>query len=172
MNALDPIQLEFGFSEGLRLLVSRGAAPNFDVLIVEIGSITEERRLRARIAELVETLPLPTEFPPPQIQNARRIDLPIEIRSLAETRNDRLIEHLERINGGTCAVYLWEDGDFWATCAVERHGRLGWFLDQVRGPQNAWIDPPQLTRIRSAFCQAGLPPSGTVITIRAMSHSI
>ena len=47
----------------------------------------------------------------------RRIDRPTEIRSLAETRNDRLIEQLERINGGTCAVYLWEDGDFWATCA-------------------------------------------------------
>jgi len=171
MNALDPIQLEFGFSEGLRLLVSRGA-PNFDVLIFEIGSITEERRLRSRIAELVETLPLPTEFPPPQIQNASRIDLPTEIRSLAETRNDRLIEHLKRINDGTCAIYVWEDGDFWATCAVARHGRLGWFLDQVRGPQNAWIDPPQLTRIRSAFSQAGFPPSETVITIRAMSQSV
>jgi hypothetical protein len=69
INALEPIELEFGFSEGLRLLVLRGAAPNFEALISEIGSITEERRLRSRIAELVETLPLPTEFPPPRIQN-------------------------------------------------------------------------------------------------------
>jgi hypothetical protein len=172
INALEPIELEFGFSEGLRLLVSRGAAPNFEALISEIGSITEDRRLRSRVAELIEALPLPTEFPPTQIQNARRIDLPAEIRSLAETRNDRLLEYLERINDGTCAVYLWEDGDFWATCAVERHGRLGWFLDQLRGPQNAGINSQQLTQIRSAFNETGFPPIATVVAIRAMCQSV
>jgi hypothetical protein len=168
MNALEPITLEFGFSEGLRLLVSRGAAPNFDVLISEIGSIIEERTLCSRIAELIEALPLPTDLPPSQIQNARRIDLPAEIRALAETRNNRLVEHLERINDGTSAIYLWEDGDFWATCVLERHGRLGWFLDQVRGPQNAEIDLQHCAQLRSAFSQAGFPPSATVVAIRAM----
>jgi hypothetical protein len=49
MNALEPISFEFGLSDGLRLLVSRGAAPNFDALTSELGAITDEIRLRSRL---------------------------------------------------------------------------------------------------------------------------
>jgi hypothetical protein len=42
INALDPIELEYGFSDGLRLLVARGAAPSFEALVSELAEISEE----------------------------------------------------------------------------------------------------------------------------------
>jgi hypothetical protein len=171
INALDPIVVfEYGFSDGLRLLVSRGAAPNLEALISELGSIAEEKRLILRVAELVEALPLPTAFPPPQIERASRIDLPAEVRPLIEMRDDRVDDYLGRIDAGTCAVYRWEDGDLSATCSVERYGRLGWFLNHISSPRNAEIAPQQRSQIRSAFSRTGFPPTETVSAIIVMSR--
>lgn len=170
VNALDPVELEYGFSDGLHFLVSRGAAHSFEALVSELAAISEEERLVSRIGELVETLPLPTEFPPPQIQKARRIDWPTEIRSLSDTWNNGLADHVEEINAGTCALYLWEDGDLSASCSVTRCGRLGWFLNHVSGPQNSRINPQQHTRIRAAFDQVGFPPLHVVAAILTMSR--
>jgi hypothetical protein len=137
---------------------------------IELATISEEERLVSRIGELVETLPSPTEFPPPQIQNASRIDWPTEIRSLAITWNDALADYSAEINAGTCALYLWKDGDFSALCSVTRCERLGWFLNHVSGPQNAKIDPRQRAQIRSAFSQAGFPPFQTIAAVIVMSR--
>jgi hypothetical protein len=170
INALDPVELEYGFADGLRFLVSRGVAPCFDALVSELASISEEERLCSRIAELVETLPLPTEFPPPQVQKARRVDSPPEIRSLSKTWGIGLADHIQEINAGTCALYLWEDGDFSASCSVTRCERLGWFLNEIRGPRNSEIDGRQRGQIRSAFDQGGFPSTHAVAAILTMSR--
>lgn len=170
INALDPVELEHGFADGLRFLVSRGAAPSFEALVSELAAISEEDRLVSRISELVETLPLPTEIPPPHIQKARRLDAPAEIRSLSETWNNGAAGYIGEINAGTCALYLWEDGDFSASCLVTRYERLGWFLNELRGPGDSEIDGRQRAQICSAFDQAGLPSSHTVAAIAAMSR--
>jgi hypothetical protein len=170
INALDPVELEYGFADGLRFLVSRGAAPSFEALVSELASISEEERLCSRIAELVETLPLPTEFPAPQIQKARRVDTPTEIRSLSKTWGIDRADHIQGINAGTCALYLWEDDDFKASCAVTRCERLGWFLNEIRGPGNSAIDDRQRAQVRSAFDQAGFPSTHTIAAILAMSR--
>jgi hypothetical protein len=170
VNALDPVELEYGFSDGLRFLVSRGAAPSFEVLVSELAAISDEDRLVSWIGELIERLPLPAEIPPPQIQKARRIDWPTEIRSLSETWNNGLADYIGEINAGTCAFYLWEDGDFSTSCLVTRCDRLGWFLNEIRGPDDSGIDPRQRAQIRSAFDQAGFPSSHTVAAILAMSR--
>jgi len=170
VDVLDPIELDCGFSNGLHFLVSRGAAPSFEALVSELAAISDEKRLVSRIGELIETLPLPTEFPPPQIQKARRIDSPTEIRSLSENWNNGLAGYIAEINAGTCALYLWEDGDFSASCSVTRCARLGWFLNEIRRPDDSGIDPRQRAQIRSAFDQAGLPSSHTVAAIAAMSR--
>jgi hypothetical protein len=170
VNALDPVELEYGFSDGLRFLVSRGAAPSLEVLVSELGAISDQDRLVSRIGELVGTLPLPTQFPPPQIQKARRMDWPAEIRSLSKTWTNALADHVGEINAGTCALYLWEDGDFLASCSVTRCDRLGWFLNEMLRPDDSWIAPRQRAQIRSAFDQAGFPSSHTVAAILAMSR--
>lgn len=59
--------------------------------------------------------------------------------------------YLEPVNDGRCAIYLWHDTQASAACAVKRHGRLGWFLSDIRGPMNRDIDAELLARIRSAF---------------------
>jgi hypothetical protein len=170
VNALDPVELEYGFADGLHFLVSRGVAPSFQALVSELAAISEEELLISRIGELVERLPLPTEFPPPQIQKARRMDWPTEIRSLSESWNNGLVDYIAEINAGTCALYLWEDGDFSASCSIKRCERLGWFLNHVSGPQNSGINPQPHARIRAAFDQAGFPPLHAVAAILTMSR--
>jgi hypothetical protein len=170
VNALDPVEQEYGFADGLHFLVLRGVAPSFQVLVSELAAISEDELLISRIGELVERLPLPTEFPPPQIQKARRMDWPAEIRSLSENWNNGLADYIGEINAGTCALYLWEGGDFSASCSIKRCGRLGWFLNQISGPQNSQINPHQHGRIRAAFDQAGFPPLQAVAAILTMSR--
>jgi hypothetical protein len=170
VNTLDPIELEYGFSDGLRLLVSRGAAPSFEALVSELASVSEEERLCSRIAELIEALPLPTAFPPPQIQNARRIDRAAEIRSLEEAWNTCLGHSDQATNNGTCALYLWEDSNISATCLVTREGRLGWFLNHIRFRAPTTSDMEHRATLRSAFDQAGFPPIQSVAAIVTMSR--
>jgi hypothetical protein len=170
INLLDPVKLKYGFSDGLRFLVSRGVAPSFEALVSELAAISDEDRLVSRIGKLVETLPLPTEFPPPQVLKARRIDRLTEIRSLEETWNNGLADYVGEINAGTCALYLWEDGDFSASCSVIRCERLGWFLNEVRRPGNTGIDPWQRAQISSTFDQAGFPSSHAVAAILAIGR--
>jgi hypothetical protein len=54
-------------------------------------------------------------------------------------------------------VYLWDDADSSAACLARRHGRLGWFLDEVEGPRNADLHPDQVEVIASAFARVGIP---------------
>jgi hypothetical protein len=107
-------------------------------------------------------------FPPSQVAKARRIDQPSEIRSLAKDWENCLKRYLPQIHAGTCAVYIWEDGHSAAGCSVRRYGRLGWFLAEVSGPQNANVDPQQVEQIRSAFSEVDIPPFETIAAISSM----
>jgi hypothetical protein len=69
------------------------------------------------------------------------------------------------IDAGSCAVYLWEDAKRPAACLLNRHGRLGWLLDEVKGPRNSEIEPQQLALIRTAFADVGVPSSKVVRAI-------
>jgi hypothetical protein len=55
------------FSDGLRFLVSRGAAPSFDALVSELASISQVHQIHSKIRRLVDSWPLPTKFPPAQV---------------------------------------------------------------------------------------------------------
>jgi hypothetical protein len=99
---------------------------------------------------------------------ARRIDQPTEIRSVAKVWENCLKRLLPKIDAGTWAVYIWEDSNSPAACLVRRHGRLGWSLDEINGPQNASIDPQQVEQIRSAFSEVDIPPFETIAAISGM----
>jgi hypothetical protein len=158
------------FSEGLRFLVSRGAASHFDSLVSELASVSKVEQIYSKIRGLVEALPLPTAFPPSQVAKARRIDQSVAVRSLANAWGNCLKDYLHKIHSGTCAVYVWEDSNSTAACLVKRHGRLGWFLNDVSGPQNASVDPQQVEQIRSAFSEVDIPPFETIAAISSMIH--
>jgi hypothetical protein len=156
------------FSNGLRFLVSRGAAPSFEVLVSELASISKVDQIYSKIRLLVDSLPLPTDFPPSQVAKARRIDRPAEVRSLANSWNNCLKQFLPKINAGAWAIYIWQDGTSPVACLVMRHGRLGWSLDEVNGPQNAGVDPKLVEQIHSAFSEVDIPPFDTIAAIHSM----
>jgi hypothetical protein len=167
-SMLDAIDFRGSFSDGLRLLISRGGAGSFEALVSEFASFSDVSQICSTLARLIENLPLATAFPPEQIEKARRIDQSIEIRSLAKTWKNCLEEYLPKIHACSCAVYLWEDGDSTVACLVERHGRLGWFLYQISGPQNARVAPQQFEKIRLAFSEVDIPPFEIIGAISQM----
>lgn len=58
-----------------------------------------------------------------------------------------------------------DNGETWRNCLARRHGRLGWFLDEVKGPRNIEIEPGQLEVITAAFAHVGVPSSQVVRAI-------
>lgn len=70
-----------------------------------------------------------------------------------------------------CAVYLLEHSDAPAACSVRKYGRLGWFLEQVKGPRNVDIEPKRLADIRSAFSEVGIPPFSVISTIHMIVNA-
>jgi hypothetical protein len=169
--------VEFGFrpqgwADGLRLLAGRGAA-GYEALVDDLAAIRQPAQFVARIHDLVEQLPLPEPSPPPLVGNARRLDAAREIRQLAKHwKNCVADRYLEGVNNGRSAVYVWPHLQTPAVCVVNRHGRLGWALDDARGPENAELPPDRMQAISSAFAAAGIPCSITIEPLEYMAHPV
>lgn len=127
------------------------------------------RSLFVKLNHLIENLPLPITLPPARVGKASRLDQAVAIRSLAKNWHNCLARYVEGIDAGTCAVYFWKDSSAPAVCLVRRHGRLGWFLDQVKGPQNVDIEPKHHAEIQSAFSEVGIPSNRVVVPIIQMT---
>jgi hypothetical protein len=113
----------------------------------------------------VGRLPLPETMPPATVGNARRLDRVDTVCSLGRAWRNCLATYGGTIDAGTCAVYLWEDAKQSAACRINRHGRLGWFLDEVKGPRNSGVEPQQFALIGTAFADVGVPSSQVVRAI-------
>jgi hypothetical protein len=79
--------------------------------------------------------------------------------------------HGSAIDAGSCAVYLWEDSERPAACLINRHGRLGWLLDEVKGPRNSEVEPEQFALIGTAFADVGVPSSQVVRAIENIIYA-
>jgi hypothetical protein len=104
-------------------------------------------------------------MPPATVGNARRLDRVDAVCSLGRSWRNCLASYGSAIDAGHCAVYLWEDAARPAACLARRHGRLGWFLDEVKGPRNVEIEPDQLEAIAAAFAHVGVPSSQVACAI-------
>jgi hypothetical protein len=153
------------FVDGLRVLASRTGLP-FEPLAHQIGALDQPDQVVAKIRQVVDSLPLPATLPPGEIGEFRRLDTPAEIRELAKTWQNCLADYVFNVNHGTSAIYLSEQLE--AVCFLVRHGRMGWFLLQTKGPRNVDIDPNQLAQIHDAFADAGIPPSSTIAAIKSI----
>lgn len=153
------------FVDGLRILAMR-AGLSFDLLAKEIGALDQPDQIAANIRQVVDSLPLSTTLPPPQIGGFRRLDTVAEIRDLAKKWQNCLAGYLYNVNDGSAAIYLAEPLE--AVCAVGRQGRIGWVLLQAKGPRNIDIDPDQLAEIYATFSNAGIPPSSMIEAIKAI----
>ena len=110
------------------------------------------------ISSLVRQLPLPQFIPPATIGRARRLDDLDEICQVAKRWKNCLADcYLDAVNDGRSAVYLWPDVAAPAACVVTRHGRLGWGLQDAKGPENADLPSARMEEICSTFAAAGIP---------------
>ena len=125
-------------------------------------------QLAAVVQFWVDSLPLPQMMPPATVGLARRLDRVDELASLASRWRNCLGDYRTAIDAGSCAVYLWQDAEKPAACLVWRHGRLGWFLDEVKGPRNANIEPEQRAIIDTAFADVGILRSRVALAIDNM----
>jgi hypothetical protein len=153
------------FVDGLRVLASRTGLP-FEPLAKEIGALDQPDQVAATIRQVVDSLPLPATLPPAEIEGFRRLDTVAEIRDLAKNWRNCLAGYLFSVNDGTSAIYLSDHLE--AVCSVGRHGRMGWFLVQTKGPRNADIDPNQLAQIHAAFADAGIPEAAIIDPIKSI----
>jgi len=158
-------------SDGLRFLVMRGVASSYDALVDELKSFQQLQQLSAHVRRLVDALPLPNDLPPPVIGPARRLDSPDEIRDLTRQWRNCLAEiYLPQVDAGQCVIYLWEAPQAPAACAVERHGRLGWFLAEVNGPRNVGVKPELFLRITQTFAEAGILQQAAALAIQGLAE--
>jgi hypothetical protein len=153
------------FADGLRVLASRTGLP-FDTLANQIGALDQPDQVAAKIRQVVDSLPLPDTLPPVEIEGFRRLDTVAEIRDLAKNWHNCLAGDIFSVNDGTTAIYLSDQLE--AVCSLGRHGRIGWFLLQTKGPRNAAIDPDQLAQIHDAFADAGIPHSSMIEAIKSI----
>jgi hypothetical protein len=151
------------FVDGLRFLASRASLP-FVQVATEIGCLDQPEQIAAKLRQLTERLPLPSQSLPLKIGNFRRLDTIAEIRGLAKNWRNCLAECLYTINDGTAAVFQSEDWQ--AVCYISRQGRMGWFVAQVRGPKNVAIEPNQLAQIYAAFAAASISDVSIIEAIK------
>jgi hypothetical protein len=110
-------------------------------------------------------------MPPATVGGARRIDDIAEIRRLAKRWKNCLADrHLDAVNDGRSAVYLWPDAKAPSVCVVTRHGRLGWALEAAKGPENAELPPARLEEICRAFAAAGIPKESAIEGLEQAVH--
>ena len=153
-----------GLVDGLRFLAARGAAPTFEALVADLAAIRQPAQFIARIGKLVQELPLPESIPPARVGEARRLDGVAEICRLAKRWKNCLAGgYLDAVNDGRAAVYFWPHVGAPAACLVTRHGRLGWALEDAKGPENVDLPADRWDEIYRAFAAAGIP------TIRSRS---
>ncbi|MHC2519013.1 hypothetical protein [Bradyrhizobium diazoefficiens] len=153
------------FSEGLRCISLRSGRISFDELVSELARAREPSQFLAKLKAIVEGLPLPDVLPPARVQHATRIDSSHQLRKLGKQWGNCLGNYVWNVEHGQCAIYLWRDARVQAACSVTRCGRLGWFLDEVRGPENADIESPDVDNIQNAFREAGIPPEAAIGSI-------
>ncbi len=156
------------FTDSLALLVSRGVAPNLDTLIADLAAATQPGQFVAKLRGMVDALPLPAALPPPTIGKARRLDWTTDVRRLAKAWRNCLAMYADGIDDGQCAIYLRDDERMPAVCLVERVGRFGWVLDEVKGPRNANFTSETLGVIRQAFAAVGVPEASIVHPLRTL----
>jgi hypothetical protein len=159
-----------GLSQSLQFLVCRGSNGSFDDLVGSLATVTTRPQLTALVREWIGSLPLPETMPPRSIGNAQRLDSGKELCSLAKTWHNCLDSYIYSMDAGHCAVYLWEDADNPAACLVRRRDRLGWFLDEVKGPNNIDLDPDHVEVIEAVFDKANIPRTSIVSAIEAILY--
>jgi hypothetical protein len=150
------------FPDALKSIASRSGKFSFDELVAYLASTKQPVQFVAKLTSIVESLPIPEGLPPSNVLHAKRIDSAKELRSLGRKWKNCLGSYVWSVEQGQSAIYLWQCAEIEAICSVTRKGRLGWFLEDIKGPSNARVWAPHRGTILNAFANAGLPPETSV----------
>lgn len=153
------------FSRGLRCIAMRSGKLSFDQLVSELARARQPNQLLAKLKSIIESLPLPDALPPARVGHAERIDSGRQLRALGKKWGNCLESYVWNVEHGQCAIYLWRDAGLQAACSVTRSGRLGWFLDEVKGPENTDLEPQDHDKILSAFEAVQIPSAAVISSI-------
>jgi hypothetical protein len=153
------------FSKGLRCISMRSGKLSFDQLVSDLARAHQPAQLLAKLKSIVENLPLPDVLPPARVHHAERIDSGCQLRALGKKWGNCLESYVWNVEHGQCAIYLWRDPALQAACSVTRSGRLGWFLDEVKGPENTDLEPQDHDKVLSAFEAVQIPPESVISSI-------
>ncbi|WP_024510053.1 hypothetical protein [Bradyrhizobium sp. ARR65] len=153
------------FSKGLRCLSMRSGKLSFDQLVSELARARQPNQLLAKLKSIVESLPLPDALPPARVHYAERIDSGRQLRALGKKWGNCLESYVWNVEHGQCAIYIWREAGLQAACSVTRSGRLGWFLDEVKGPENTDLEPKEYEKIVSAFEAVQIPSESVISSI-------
>jgi hypothetical protein len=155
------------FVDGLKCIAAR-AGLTFEALAREIGGLAQTEQVVAKIKRLTESLPVLHTLPPPKVGPYRRLDNVAEIRALAKDWQNCLGACIATITDGTSAIYATDLPHAPAAAFVYRQWRLGWFLEQAKGPRNIDLAPQQLAQTYSDFAGAGILQASTIESIKSM----
>ena len=154
--------------KGCLSLITRGAADSFEELVCTLASAKRPEQFLGKIRSVCDSLPLPEAMPSVQIGLARRLDSVSEIQVLASRWQNCLRDYIPSVNSGRCAIYVLDNQATPAACMVRRHGRLGWFLDDVKGPRNAEIGTQDLEIIFQSFAEAKVPQASMIEAVEQL----
>ena len=153
-------------AEGLAVLADRCAASSFDALVADLGLAWGPGQFARKLERVIERLPPVEAVPPAHVGTARRQDSLADVRAIVDRFEHYISDYLKSFKQRQCAVYLWEDRNKSAVCLVGRHGRFGWFLDQVKGQgPDGELEPELLASIEQAFASTGIPKSSAIEAI-------
>ena len=162
------IEIE-GLARGLRILAQRGAAPSFDALVARLASARQAAQFAARVRNLALNLPPVDSTPPAIVGGAQRIDDARQIRRLGKRWQNCLeTVYLDDVIESRAAVYLWPDDKAPAACVATLRGRMGWALEDAKGPQNVDLAPDRYNEIAAAFAARGMPRRSDIASLEMM----
>jgi len=56
-------------------------------------------------------------------------------------------------------------------CMIRRYGRLGWYLDEIKGPRNSSIERRHEVAIEQAFDEADIPSDRVIFPIKRILNT-
>ena len=154
-------------TRGLEALARRAGMP-LERLVEMLAACHQPAQIVAAILGLVERLPLPDTLPPRQVGPFQRIDAPDDIRAIAKAWVNCLAAHIHNVAEGRVAIYLNDRERPHAAALIARYGRLGWLVEEIKGPANIEIEPSALTRYHHLFASRGVGSSDDLTSIRAL----
>lgn len=161
-SLLRPVALELrpnlfpGFAEGLKFLSQRAGCLSYEEFVASLAKARNQGQLKTALRQAIEDIPLPRSLPPKRVGDGVRIDGTRKLRTLAKDMHNCIANLIADVEQGQAAIYIWGTGDPIAIL-LQRHGRLGWFLEDVKGRGNTEIERPISEVIERAFAERGIP---------------